>query len=172
MQEGHRDGGPFYASAELLSQAIEQYFQSKGVRALTDLTGRAVMDAKGQTVTVDDPPTVAGLAYALGFSSRQSLYDYSKRGDDLAAVVNRAKLRIEGHHERLLSVKDRCTGSIFWLKNHGWTDSQELRHSGMVGTAAVPMTPEEEALFKRNVGLFFPDPADPGDAEPKGIGDR
>jgi hypothetical protein len=71
------------------------------------------------------PPTVAGLACALGFDSRQSLFDYSK-DDRFSYVIKTARLRIEQFYEERMA-GNSPTGAIFWLKNHaGYTDKQEI----------------------------------------------
>ena len=74
------------------------------------------------------PLTYTGLSYFLGFASRQSLWEYSKRNDDLSLPVKRAMLRIEQSYEEHL-VEGNATGSIFALKNRGWRDKTELEHS-------------------------------------------
>jgi hypothetical protein len=71
------------------------------------------------------PPTIAGLAYSLGFDSRQSMYDYGK-DERFSYILKRARLCIEDYHESRMS-GNNPTGSIFWLKNHaGYTDKQEI----------------------------------------------
>lgn len=79
----------------------------------------------------EKPMTFAGLAYSLGFLSRQSLYEYSKREDGLSLPIKSALLRIEQDYEENLRSAS-CTGSIFALKNRGWTDKQEIEHTGQV----------------------------------------
>jgi len=74
-----------------------------------------------------DKPTVTGLALFLGFESRQSLYDYQKR-DESSYRVKRAISRIEEVHEQRL-YEPQSTGSIFWLKNRGWSDKSEIDHT-------------------------------------------
>jgi len=74
-----------------------------------------------------DKPTVTGLALFLGFESRQSLYDYQKR-DESSYRVKRAISRIEEVHEQRL-YEAQATGSIFWLKNRGWSDKSEIDHT-------------------------------------------
>ena len=74
-----------------------------------------------------DKPTVTGLAYFLGFESRQSMYDYQKR-DSSSYTIKRAVLRIEEKHEANL-FGGQSTGSIFWLKNRDWTDKQSIDHT-------------------------------------------
>lgn len=71
--------------------------------------------------------TISGLAYALGFESRQSFYDYEKR-DVFSYTVKRARLFIENEYEDLLR-SGNVTGAIFALKNFGWSDKQEIDHT-------------------------------------------
>jgi len=71
------------------------------------------------------PPTVSGLAYYLGFVSRQSIYDYANREKEATSsyVIKRAVLFIEVHYETMLNKPSgNIAGIIFWLKNHGWRD--------------------------------------------------
>lgn len=68
------------------------------------------------------PPTISGLALALGFEDRQSIYDYKER-EDFSCVIKKAIAMIEDYAEqRCLSGEGSATGAIFWLKNHKWTD--------------------------------------------------
>lgn len=73
--------------------------------------------------------TVCGLALHLGFISRQSFVDYKGYGKEFSDVVKKAITRIEAQHEERLGVSGKPTGSIFWLKNHGWFDKREHEHS-------------------------------------------
>ena len=98
-----------YTSAEELETNIQEYFSSS--------------DA------AEKPYTFAGLAHYLGFSTRQSLWEYSKRGDELSLPTKRALLYIEADYEAQLR-SGSPTGAIFALKNRGWTDKQEVEHSG------------------------------------------
>lgn len=86
------------------------------------------------------PLTYTGLAYHLGFASRQSIWEYSKRKDELALPVKRAMLRIEQSYEEALH-GNSPTGSIFALKNRGWRDKQELEHT--VNTEAIDALKKE-----------------------------
>jgi hypothetical protein len=67
--------------------------------------------------------TISGLAYFLGFSARQSFYDYENRVE-FSDIIKRARLRIEMNYEENL-IDKACTGSIFALKNMGWKDKTE-----------------------------------------------
>lgn len=77
----------------------------------------------------DTPCTITGLALALD-TSRQSLCEWVERGDELGAVIKRAKVRVENYVEELLLSSRSPGGPIFWLKNFGWSDRQELNVSG------------------------------------------
>lgn len=70
---------------------------------------------------MEKPLTFSGLAYALGFSTRQTLNDYVKRKDETSLPIKRAMLRIEQGYEERLALPN-STGSIFALKNRGWRD--------------------------------------------------
>ncbi len=71
-----------------------------------------------------DPLTITGLAFHLGFESRQSIYDYEKDGQ-FSYTIKRARLKIENFAETKLYTTTP-TGAIFALKNFGWRDKQEL----------------------------------------------
>jgi hypothetical protein len=79
-------------------------------------------------------PTWSGLALYLGFESRKSLDDYKKK-EEFSYPIKKALLRIEELYEKNLQ-KGNPTGSIFALKNFGWTDKQEIdqktEHSGSI----------------------------------------
>lgn len=93
---------------------------------------------------VGEQPLITGLMLHLGFASRQSFYDYEKRGP-FSYVVKRARLRVEmAYEKRLLSTSP--TGAIFALKNMGWSDRMDMRHSGEIkgGVLVVPQGEEDE----------------------------
>jgi len=81
--------------------------------------------------------TYCGLALALGYASRQSLWENSNSGSNISLPIKKALLRIEESYERGLR-NQACTGSIFALKNKGWTDKTEIEHSGGVTVMATP----------------------------------
>ena len=76
----------------------------------------------------DKQPTISGLAYHLGFESRQSIYDYIDRKDDFSYVIKRATLFLEDMIEQKL-FSNNATGAIFWLKNRGWRDKHEVEQT-------------------------------------------
>lgn len=71
----------------------------------------------------DKVPTVNGLALALGFNSRQSLLNYADKPEFLDTVKT-VRARLENEWEQRLSGPN-AAGTIFWLKNQGWSDRNE-----------------------------------------------
>ena len=77
-------------------------------------------------VANDRRPTITGAAYHRGFQSRQSFYDY-ENSDVFGRVTQRARLLLESWaEEELFRLTGQVAGSIFWLKNHGWSDRQDV----------------------------------------------
>ncbi len=79
-------------------------------------------NADGEVVS--DDPTFCGLALALGYSSRTSLWENANAGNPISEPIKRSLLRIEESYEKALRFQS-CTGAIFALKNRGWTDKTE-----------------------------------------------
>ncbi|HIJ71775.1 MAG TPA: hypothetical protein HPP87_10495 [Planctomycetes bacterium] len=80
--------------------------------------------------------TIGALTLFLNFGSRSSILGYCKREDDFGHVMNTAVTRIEAYWEAMLLEKS-CTGAIFWLKNRGWTDRQDVTSGDAAVTPAV-----------------------------------
>ncbi len=83
----------------------------------------------------EQPPTVTGLALAVGLSSRQSLLRYEERAG-FSDAVKRAKSRVEAAYEGRLWGQAPA-GAIFALKNMGWSDKQEHALSGEIGIRRI-----------------------------------
>ena len=110
---------PKYKTTEELQSAIDAYFEACGENG--------------------EPYTVTGLALALGFSDRQSLYDQEDRGDEYSCIVKRARLRVEQGYELALFGKS-YGGAIFALKNMGWKDKTEVDNkTTIVGKPAIKL---------------------------------
>ena len=103
-----------YKTVDKLNEAIDNFFANRDKE--------------------EKPYTITGLAYALGFDSRQSIYDYIDRNDDFSYIVKRATLFIEDTVEQRL-FGNNSSGSMFWLKNRGWRDTY---HNEMNATVATP----------------------------------
>jgi len=89
----------------------------------------------------DVPLTITGLTLALGFASRQSIYDYMK-DPEYRNAMGRAYLRIEHGYELQLAGGRGDGGVVFALKNFGWSDKQEVAHTSPDGS----MTPKDHGL--------------------------
>lgn len=99
-----KEGRPLkFETADDLERAIESYFY----------------DMKKSEGII----TISGLAYHLGFVSRQSIYDYKER-EEFSYTLKRATLFVESCYEEKLSGSSP-TGAIFALKNMGWKDKTE-----------------------------------------------
>lgn len=110
--EKHAGGRPLvYKTPESLEQAIQDYFDTQ--------------------VGSGSPITISGLAYSLGFISRQSLYDYKER-EEFSYILKRATFFVESQYENKLS-GTTPTGAIFALKNMGWKDRTETELTGKDG---------------------------------------
>jgi hypothetical protein len=90
---------------------------------------QAKIDAYFSAADDNHPVGFAGLAYALGYASRQSVYEVATSERPISLPVKRALLYIEADYERTLR-GGQPTGSIFALKNRGWRDKQEIEHTG------------------------------------------
>ena len=83
----------------------------------------------------DRIPTIAGLAFHLGFASRQSLYDYAK-DERFSDTVSRVRLLIEADRSERLVSKDKYTPGLPMdlASNHGWITSKNANeHTGRNG---------------------------------------
>ena len=97
---------PKYETSDQLQEAIDSYWESLG----------------------ENKPTITGLALHLGFESRQSFYKYEQDGE-FCYTIKAARLKVESIYESNLH-GGAAAGSIFALKNFGWSDKQEIEHSG------------------------------------------
>lgn len=124
---------PIFDTEEALQNKVEEYFEH--------IKGDFHYEAKGEEdVKVWDrpseKPTLTGMAFFLGFESRQSIYDYEKSGQ-FSYTIKRARLRIESSYEQHL-LTPVSTGAIFALKNFGWSDKQEVISTNTNLNAELP----------------------------------
>lgn len=112
-----------YRTVEEMQGAIDAYFDSCEGEVLRDANGEPVISRGIPVMIGKRPPTVTGLALALGFNSRQALLNYqAKRA--FHDTVTRAKTRCEEYAEARLFDRDGAMGAKFSLTNNfkGWTD--------------------------------------------------
>lgn len=110
-----------YKSVKEMEDAIDTYFEDCKGEPLLDGDGHAVTDKYGVPIIVNaHPPTVTGLALALGFNTRKALIDYQGRGEFMNTIT-RAKSKCEEYSEARLYDKDGANGAKFSLGcNFGW----------------------------------------------------
>lgn len=115
-----------YKTVDALQAAIDAYFEDCQGKPLVDDSGNAVTDKYGEPVIIGaHPPTVTGLALALGFSTRQSLLNYQGRKQFLDTIT-RAKARCEEYAESRLFDRDGARGAQFSLEhNFRWLDQDK-----------------------------------------------
>jgi hypothetical protein len=119
---------PTFNTPEELQKMVDEYFDLySGLTIMRDSKGEAVVDKQGKPILEIKPPTVSGLAYHVGFLSRNSVYDYAKRDDEFSCIFKRAKLRIVDFSERML-YSGKPVGAIFALKNskEGFEDAVKV----------------------------------------------
>ena len=82
------------------------------------------MNKFGNPVYINQrPPTVTGLALALGFTTRLSLLNYQGKAEFMNTIT-RAKSMVEEYTEQRLFDRDGSSGAQFSLRNNfkGWND--------------------------------------------------
>lgn len=123
MPKGKGGRPPKYKNKEEIEGLINKYFEKcEGVPFLDD-KGIPLVNTKGYILykIPPKPPTVTGLALALGFSTRLSLLHYQGK-KEFVNTITRAKSYIEEYAERRLFDRDGVQGAKFSLLNNfkGW----------------------------------------------------
>lgn len=133
-QEKHSGGRPaLFDTPEALESKVEEYFQ---------------IIKQEQKVDSNRTPGIAELTYFLGFESRQSLYDQTKRNPMFSYIVKRARLRCQAMIEQALSEeKANPTKHIYKLNAMGYQkDSQESHSTRISGPINIILTNEKPNL--------------------------
>lgn len=127
-----------FESPEQMEGVIEDYFNPEAFEETKTRSG-TLTKSIGRQLRVN--PTITGLAYHLGFESRQSFYDYETIVE-YSYIIKKARLRVEmGYEESLRS--NNVAGSIFALKNMGWKDRTEV----------APVDPDGNALTQPLINI-------------------
>lgn len=115
---------PKFKTAEELEAKINEYFDHCDNRI------QQIYSAKAEGVIEvinPEPYTIEGLAYACGFESRQSIYDYEKRNKGFSYIIKKARLKIQNSWSVGAMEGKNAAGYIFQLKNNaGYTDKTEV----------------------------------------------
>lgn len=129
-----------------MQKAIDAYFESCKTEFLRDDDGQIVRNSKGDAIILSQRrPTVAGLALALGFCSRQSLLNYLQRDDDdnkpFVDTITRAKLQIEDATAQAAFERDSARGACFLLQNgFGYREEKGVDVSGEMTNRVINVT--------------------------------
>lgn len=147
---------PWYSSPEEMEEKIEAYFKDCEGKLCLDRDGVPCLDKYGVPIVIGaHPPTVTGLALALGFTSRQALLNYQAK-KAFVDTVTRAKSRVEEYAERRLYDRDGARGAEFTLKyNFKW--AAEEKENGGEGGGVVLLAPVMEGPEETPLSQAQPD---------------
>lgn len=144
MRQGERRiGKPRDKTPEELQALVDAYFQSCRGSPLYDQEGNPALDKQGLPIMVGAcPPTVSGLALALGFLGRRELLCYRGK-KKYRETVERARLRVEEYCESQLFDKDRRQGAEFALRsNFHWGQEEDDKKKTEDSSGGVILMPE------------------------------
>lgn len=148
--EGKRKVGcpPMYNTVEEMQAKIDEYFEKCEGTLMLDDDGEPKLNKWNEVIIIGAKPmTVIGLAYHLGFNSRQTLLNYQNKQDFVDAIT-RAKMRIEAYANERLFDKEGMGGAKFTLINNfeGYSDKKDVEMSGSIENVikvTVPKFDEE-----------------------------
>ena len=130
---------PYFTSAEQIEGLVDKYFEDCKGTILTDEDGKMMFDKYGQPIILNKrPPTTTGLALALGFADRRTLYNYRCR-KEFKEVLHRAMTRIEMYAEERLYDREGANGAKFALQNafKGWNDGIKEQAENVVAAVKI-----------------------------------
>ncbi len=130
-----------FKSVDDLCRLVDEYFKSiEGEYRLEEKPQKKPDDApviQKVPIREAEPPTMAGLALHLGFNSRDE-FDKLEKGGKYAAVLKRARLRVEVAYEKKLH-QQSSSGALFALKSMGWNDKPEDKQTPLSTTIAIKL---------------------------------
>ena len=102
-------------------------------------------------ISSTDIPVLAEFAYKNNIR-RATLYEHDALTYTREKMKDKkmAQLEIKG-----LNNEVNPTMAIFSLKQLGWTDKQEVKHSGGVVTAEIPLSEKDEEQYRNNLKAVF-----------------
>ena len=114
---GRRSAGMPRLNAKALEQRIDDYFRScYGEPMVDEETGGVKLDKKGKPVASGKrPPTLSGLALAMGFASKADMLRYQGKPEVMTAI-QRGRTRVEQYAEEKLFDKESSAGAKFVLE--------------------------------------------------------
>lgn len=131
---------PDFTDLDALTVRINTYFEF--IEGEYHLENKPAKGAKENDIVVQkvwdrdpEPPTFAGFAFFLGFSSLEEFDEYIEQGA-FAETLKRGRLRIEASYEKKLHTQ-ATTGTIFALKSMGWKERTENKQTVIPQTEAI-----------------------------------
>lgn len=104
-----------------LEDAIEAYFDSRMATRMVPV-GKVDGEISYEREEYMKPPTISGLALALGIDRRtflRYLNGEGTRSEELSQALSRARLRAAEWWEEALAVREASNGARFWLETSG-----------------------------------------------------
>lgn len=124
---------PWYKTPDEMQVVIDQYFEDCEGELLRNKEDQPVLNKFGDPVYIRvKPPTITGLALALGFTSRRALLNYEAK-KAFVHTVTRAKARVEAYAESRLFDRDGSRGAEFSLRhNFRWAGDDTASGNGIL----------------------------------------
>lgn len=123
---------PIYKTVNEIEEKIDIYFKECEGEILKYDNGKTVLNKFGNPVVINrKPPTVTGLALALGFTNRLDLLRYQGK-EEFCNTITRAKSMVEQYAEERLFDREGSNGAQFSLRNNfkGWDADKKNDDSG------------------------------------------
>lgn len=141
---------PKFKTKEEIQEKIDAYFKECEGEVLKDKDGNPMLNKWGNPIFFRQrPPTVTGLALALGFTTRLSLINYQGK-KEFMNTITRAKTQIEEYTEQRLFDKDGSNGAQFSLRNNfsGWNEHSKSELDEQEQKARIEQIHAQTELLK------------------------
>lgn len=121
---------PLYKTPQEMCDKLAEYIAYEDSRKRPD---QYIKEGKGIY-------TLEGAALFLGFSTRQSFYDYGTRkgNEEFAYIVDRFKLFLTQWNAQKLYWGGTFAGAMFWLKNWGGYKDEVTQNQNQTITEVRP----------------------------------
>ena len=159
---------PRYRTPEEMQEKIDQYFEECKGTLLRDHNGDPILTRWGDPVYLDKrPPTITGLALALGFKTREALRNYQAK-KEFVDVILKAKSRVELYNEEQLYTRDGCKGAMFNLQRNfaGWQNTITDENKG-AAVNIINDIPKGTVTVNTDTAVFNQLQKPEGDATPE-----
>lgn len=141
---------PKFKTKEEIQEKIDAYFKECEGEVLKDKDGNPMLNKLGNPIIFRQrPPTVTGLALALGFTNRLDLLRYQGK-KEFCNTITRAKAQIEEYTEQRLFDKEGSNGAQFSLRNNfaGWNEHSKSELDEQEQKARIEQIHAQTELLK------------------------